>query len=230
MGLAGARTAGWDSPFDYASQALLYVPERMPGPNSPGYTQAVVRAVLPVVAASRGRAFLLFTSLRAMREAHALLKDGFAREGYDFPLLLQGEDSRSLLLERFRRLGNAVLVASQSFWEGRGRARRGAVAGDDRPAAVRAAGRSGARGAHRAHQRRGTQRLHGVPVARGRDHAQAGRRAPDPRRDRPRRADDLRHAAGGPPLRPAHLAEPAADAAHAGARGRGGVLCGGAGG
>ena len=53
-----------------------------------------------------------------MREAHALLKDGFAREGYDFPLLLQGEDSRSLLLERFRRLGNAVLVASQSFWEG----------------------------------------------------------------------------------------------------------------
>jgi ATP-dependent DNA helicase DinG len=118
MGLAGARTAGWDSPFDYASQALLYVPERMPGPNSPGYTHAVVRAVLPVVAASRGRAFLLFTSLRAMREAHALLRDGFAREGYDFPLLLQGEDSRSLLLERFRRLGNAVLVASQSFWEG----------------------------------------------------------------------------------------------------------------
>jgi ATP-dependent DNA helicase DinG len=90
----------------------------MPGPNSPGYTQAVVQAVLPVIAASGGRAFLLFTSLRAMREAHALLKDGLAREGHDFPLLLQGEDSRSLLLERFRRLGNAVLVASQSFWEG----------------------------------------------------------------------------------------------------------------
>jgi ATP-dependent DNA helicase DinG len=118
MGLAGARTAGWNSPFDYARQALLYVPEQMPGPNSPGYTQAVVQAVLPVIAASGGRAFLLFTSLRAMREAHALLKDGLAREGHDFPLLLQGEDSRSLLLERFRRLGNAVLVASQSFWEG----------------------------------------------------------------------------------------------------------------
>ena len=118
MGLAGARTAGWDSPFDYPRQALLYVPERMPGPNSPAYTQAVVKAVLPVVVASRGRAFLLFTSLRAMREAHALLKEGLAREGHDFPLLLQGEDSRSLLLERFRRLGNAVLVASQSFWEG----------------------------------------------------------------------------------------------------------------
>jgi ATP-dependent DNA helicase DinG len=118
MGLGQARTAGWDSPFDYATQALLYVPERMPGPNSAGYTEAVVKAVLPVLAASRGRAFLLFTSLRAMREAHALLEDGFAHEGYDFPLLLQGEGSRSQLLERFRRLGNAVLVASQSFWEG----------------------------------------------------------------------------------------------------------------
>jgi ATP-dependent DNA helicase DinG len=60
----------------------------------------------------------LFTSLRAMREAHTLLKEGFASASLDFPLLLQGEDSRSLLLERFRRLGNAVLVASQSFWEG----------------------------------------------------------------------------------------------------------------
>jgi ATP-dependent DNA helicase DinG len=118
MGLDQARTAGWDSPFDYATQALLYVPGRMPGPNSSGYTEAVVKAVLPVLAASRGRAFLLFTSLRAMREAHALLAEGFAQAGHDFPLLLQGEGSRSQLLERFRRLGNAVLVASQSFWEG----------------------------------------------------------------------------------------------------------------
>ncbi len=119
MGLAEARTAGWDSPFDYASQGLLYVPGRMPGPNSPGYTQAVVRAVLPVVAASRGRAFLLFTSLRAMREAHALLKDGFrAARAMPFPFCCRVRTRARLLLERFRRLGNAVLVASQSFWEG----------------------------------------------------------------------------------------------------------------
>ena len=118
MGLGEARTGCWDSPFDYPSQALLYVPGRMPEPNHPGYTEAVVRAVLPVLGASSGRAFVLFTSLRAMREAHALLKAGFARASYDFPLLLQGEGSRSELLERFRRLGNAVLVASQSFWEG----------------------------------------------------------------------------------------------------------------
>jgi ATP-dependent DNA helicase DinG len=118
MGLAQARTAAWESPFDYSSQALLYVPRRMPGPNTEGYTQAVVDAVGPILKASGGRAFLLFTSLRAMREAHRLLRERLEREQLAFPLLLQGEGSRSELLERFRRLGNAVLVASQSFWEG----------------------------------------------------------------------------------------------------------------
>ena len=118
MGLESARTATWESPFDFPRQALMYVPEEMPGPNSEGYTRAVVEAVLPVIGASAGRAFLLFTSLRAMREAHQLLKEGFAQRGYDFPLMLQGEGPRSELLERFRRLGNAVLVASHSFWEG----------------------------------------------------------------------------------------------------------------
>ena len=118
MGLEAARTAAWDSPFDFDAQALLYVPEHMPGPNSEGYTRAVVDAVMPVIGASGGRAFILFTSLRAMREAHQLLQDAFAQRGYDFPLMLQGEGPRSELLERFRRLGNAVLVASHSFWEG----------------------------------------------------------------------------------------------------------------
>lgn len=118
LGLDQAEATSWDSPFDYAAQAILYVPERMPGPNTEGYTAKVVDAVLPVLRASQGRAFLLFTSLRAMREAHALLSERFARERLDFPLLLQGEGSRSELLERFRSLGDAVLVASQSFWEG----------------------------------------------------------------------------------------------------------------
>lgn len=118
LGLGDARALSWDSPFDYPQQALLYVPERMPGPNTEGYTAKVVEAAMPVLRASGGRAFLLFTSLRAMREAHALLSDRFARERLDYPLLLQGEGSRSELLERFRKLGNAVLVASQSFWEG----------------------------------------------------------------------------------------------------------------
>jgi ATP-dependent DNA helicase DinG len=118
MGLEQARAESWESPFDYDSQALLYVPQDIRDPNAEGYTRAVVEAVLPVLGASAGRAFLLFTSLRAMRDAHALLQDGFKSRGYDFPLLLQGEGPRSELLQRFRKLGNAVLVASQSFWEG----------------------------------------------------------------------------------------------------------------
>ncbi|BAN35419.1 helicase c2 [Sulfuricella denitrificans skB26] len=118
MGLLDAATAFWDSPFDYENQAVLYSPQGMPEPNSRGYTEAVVAAALPVIRASGGRAFLLCTSLRAMREAHELLKEAFDKEGLEFPLLLQGEGTRTELLERFRRLGNAVLVASQSFWEG----------------------------------------------------------------------------------------------------------------
>jgi ATP-dependent DNA helicase DinG len=118
MGLEEAETAAWDSPFDYGTQALLYSPQKMPAPNTPDYTRAVVEAALPMLRASGGRAFLLFTSLKAMNEAHALLRDAMFRNSMDFPLLLQGEGSRTELLERFRKLGNAVLVASHSFWEG----------------------------------------------------------------------------------------------------------------
>ncbi len=118
MGLDTARTACWDSPFDYASQALLYVPKKLPDPNSDEHTRAVVAASLPVIRASGGRAFLLFTTLRAMRLAHELLREELRRQALGFPLMLQGEGSRSELLERFRRLGNAVLLGSASFWEG----------------------------------------------------------------------------------------------------------------
>jgi ATP-dependent DNA helicase DinG len=118
IGLAEALTGVWDSPFDYSTQALLYVPAGMPDPNTPGYTEAVVAAAWPVVQASGGRAFLLFTSLRAMNEAHRLIQARMADSGRHYPLLLQGEKSRSELLEEFRQLGNAVLLGSQSFWEG----------------------------------------------------------------------------------------------------------------
>ena len=118
MGLEDARTGYWESPFDYAANALLCVPEGLPEPSSPAHTEAVVEVALDAIRASGGRAFVLFTTLRAMRRAHELLAQRFAAEGLDFPLLVQGQGSRSELLERFRRLGNAVLVASASFWEG----------------------------------------------------------------------------------------------------------------
>ena len=118
MGLLDAKTACWDSPFDYEKQALLYVPNGLPEPNSEGYTEAVVQAAIPMLEASRGRAFLLFTSLRAMQRAYEILQAEFDRRGWDYPLLLQGEGSRNELLSRFREHGNAVLLGSQSFWEG----------------------------------------------------------------------------------------------------------------
>jgi ATP-dependent DNA helicase DinG len=118
LGLAGAATGCWESPFDYAEQALLYVPRDLPPPNSREHTEAVVAAVLPVLEASNGRAFLLFTTLRALAVARELLAAAFERERASWPLLVQGEGARSELLSRFRELGNAVLLGSASFWEG----------------------------------------------------------------------------------------------------------------
>lgn len=118
MGLLKARTACWDSPFDYGKQALLYVPQGLPEPNSEGYTEAVIQAALPLIEASRGRAFLLFTSLRAMQRAYDILVAEFDRKQLHYPLMMQGEGSRNELLSRFREHGNAVLLGSQSFWEG----------------------------------------------------------------------------------------------------------------
>jgi ATP-dependent DNA helicase DinG len=122
LGLTGLEppplTEVWGSPFDYGEQALLYAPPGMPNPNSPMYAEAVAKVALPLIRAAHGRTFVLCTSLRAMRRIHELLAEGLEQGDEKLPLLLQGEGSRTELLERFRRLGNAVLVASQSFWEG----------------------------------------------------------------------------------------------------------------
>jgi ATP-dependent DNA helicase DinG len=118
LGLAQAATLHWESPYDFANQALLYVPEGLPEPNSPGYTEAVIDAAYPVIEASQGRAFLLFTSLRAMDLGHARLLDRLRDAGLDWPVLLQGTAGKNELLERFRDTPNAILVGSQSFWEG----------------------------------------------------------------------------------------------------------------
>jgi len=113
LGLESPATLQLPSPFDYARNALLYHPTGLPDPASPHYTAALVEAVLPVLAASGGRAFLLFTSHRALREAAELL-DG----RIEYPLLVQGERSKQQLLAEFRELGNAVLLGTSSFWEG----------------------------------------------------------------------------------------------------------------
>ena len=118
MGLDEAETRAWASPYDFNNQALLYVPEGLPDPNSEGYSEAVIDAAWPVVRASGGHAFLLFTSLRAMDRGYDRLAARLRTEGLEWPLLLQGTGSKNELLERFRRSPNAILVGSQSFWEG----------------------------------------------------------------------------------------------------------------
>ena len=113
LGLQEVISAQWESPFDYAEQALFYVPKGLPEPSAPAYTQAVIKAALPVLAASQGRAFLLFTSYRALSEAATLLN-----EQADYPLFVQGDAPRDILLHRFRNTPHAVLLGTSSFWEG----------------------------------------------------------------------------------------------------------------
>jgi ATP-dependent DNA helicase DinG len=113
LDLEEARTLQLESPFDYEHNALLYLPEAMPDPADRRYTQAVVACARAVLAASQGRAFLLFTSHTALQEAAALLEGTV-----EYPLLVQGSAPRADLLARFRRLGNAILLGTSSFWEG----------------------------------------------------------------------------------------------------------------
>ena len=118
MGLWDEPAQSWPSPFDYLNQGLLYVPENLPQPNALEYTDAVIDAALPVIEAAGGGAFLLCTTIRAVNRAAERLRDEFAKRNLPFPLMVQGEAGRTELLDRFRAAGNAVLIGSQSFWEG----------------------------------------------------------------------------------------------------------------
>ncbi|WP_246447235.1 ATP-dependent DNA helicase [Undibacterium jejuense] len=118
MGLWNEPAHTWPSPFDYQNQGFLYVPNGMPDPNSRDYTEAVVDAALPVIAAAGGRTFLLCTTLKAVKFCAEKLKDEFEKRGLAFPLFVQGDAGRTELLDRFRASGNGVLIGSQSFWEG----------------------------------------------------------------------------------------------------------------
>jgi ATP-dependent DNA helicase DinG len=117
LGLGEAETLAIPSPFDFESQALLYLPSRLPDPASPAHTEAVVEAAVPLIEASAGGAFVLFTSHRALQRAAGLLRARWAELG-EFPLLVQGEAPREQLLRSFRESGNAVLLGTASFWEG----------------------------------------------------------------------------------------------------------------
>ena len=117
VGLLDATLSQYGSPFDYAHQALLYLPDKLDMPSSPRHTEQVVNAALPLIDASGGRCFLLFTSYRALRAAAEQLRVLWAFDA-PYPLLVQGEAPRDVLLKQFREQGNAVLLGTGSFWEG----------------------------------------------------------------------------------------------------------------
>ncbi|WP_400189777.1 ATP-dependent DNA helicase [Massilia orientalis] len=118
LGMTGEPAQSWPSPFNYQEQGILYVPTGLPEPNTFGYTDAVVDMALPVIEAAGGRCFFLCTTIRAVNRVAERLREEFAARGLDFPLFVQGERGRTELLDSFRNAGNAVLVGSQSFWEG----------------------------------------------------------------------------------------------------------------
>lgn len=113
VGLEDFSADTWSSPFDYKSQSLLYLPSDMPEPSDFSFTSKLIEKALPVIKASNGRAFLLFTSYRAMNTAAELLENRL-----DYPVFIQGDLPKHELLSRFREAGNAVLLGTSSFWEG----------------------------------------------------------------------------------------------------------------
>jgi ATP-dependent DNA helicase DinG len=113
LGIVDAQECILSSPFDFEKQALLYLPRGLPDTKDPRYYEALLERAKPVINACGGRCFMLFTSHRALKEVAARLSQHF-----NYPLLIQGEEAKPILLERFRQLGNAVLLGTASFWEG----------------------------------------------------------------------------------------------------------------
>ncbi len=119
-GLEGAEVLQVPSPFDYARQAALYIPAHLPKPADAGHSTAVAELAAQGASALGGRTLVLTTTLRAMREIAAALRQRFSAMG-DMEVLLQGEAPKRELTERFSQcagLGPCILVASVSFWEG----------------------------------------------------------------------------------------------------------------
>ncbi len=113
LGLDESETANWPSPFDYQKQAMVYHPIGLPEPRNPDYTKVCLRAAWPLLQASKGRAFLLFTSHKAMQEAKAILEQHWTGS-----LLVQGDQPKLTLLQKFKLQDQALLLGTSSFWEG----------------------------------------------------------------------------------------------------------------
>ena len=113
LGIGDAIELRVASEFDYATQALLYLPRRMPPPRSPTFAEAVARETIALLTRSQGRAFVLFTSYKVLRAVQP-----FVEMAVPYPVLVQGTAPRSALIDEFRSTPNAILLATSSFWQG----------------------------------------------------------------------------------------------------------------
>jgi ATP-dependent DNA helicase DinG len=113
LGITRAGELRVPSEFDYRTQAILYLPKRMPPPRSANFAEAAAREVLEILKRTEGRAFVLFTSYAVLRTVQQ-----FVEMALPYPVLVQGSAPRSVLIEDFRRRPHAVLLATSSFWQG----------------------------------------------------------------------------------------------------------------
>ena len=118
MGLEKAEMKLLESPFNYSENAYLYVPKEMPESSSRLFNIQLIGQIYPLLIASKGRAFILSTSIKSMNEITSMLKDEFEKNNITYPILTQGSVPKTQLLEQFKKHGNAILIGSLSFWEG----------------------------------------------------------------------------------------------------------------
>lgn len=112
LGLDGVQTLVLPSPFNYQQQALLYFPRGLPDPKNTTYNELLIKRAIPLIEALGGRSFL-FTSHKSLKQVAQIIS-----RNLNYPLLIQGTEAKPILLERFRQLGNAVLLGTSTFWEG----------------------------------------------------------------------------------------------------------------
>ncbi|WP_026878554.1 ATP-dependent DNA helicase [Ignatzschineria larvae DSM 13226] len=113
LGLSSKKSLKLDSPFDYPRTSLLYHPDHLPLPNDPRFLPEMIETIIPILETTKGRAFILFTSYRALNEAKMLLQSRV-----DYPLFVQGDLPKMALIEKFKESGNGILLGTMSFWEG----------------------------------------------------------------------------------------------------------------
>jgi ATP-dependent DNA helicase DinG len=113
LGIRQAAEIRLPSEFDFARQAVLYLPPRMPDPRATDFSIAAARQVIEILKRTKGRAFVLFTSYASLREVQ-----GIAEMALDYPILVQGTAPRTQLLRQFRETPHAILFATSSFWQG----------------------------------------------------------------------------------------------------------------